>query len=167
MNLRLLLFEDCNRSCKGCCNKQWDLSKLPVETDFTGYDKIILTGGEPMLKPEYLKDVIRMIRSKTDAKIVVYTAKVDDRCMFLDIIEMVDGVTVTLHKSYDWIPFKYLDEALWAINDFGDKTFRLNIFKEVNTGKIYFDKWQIKDDIVWIEDCPLPKNEIFKRIGNI
>lgn len=75
--LRLLLFEKCNRNCKGCCNKQWDLSKLPIENDFTGYKLIILTGGEPLLEPDLVKNVIRMIRNKTDAKIILYTAKIN------------------------------------------------------------------------------------------
>ena len=45
--LRLLLFEDCNRNCKKCCNKQWDLKLLPEVGSFKDWDEIILTGGEP------------------------------------------------------------------------------------------------------------------------
>lgn len=43
--LRLLLHEECNRNCKGCCNKDWDLNALEIEDDFTDYDEILITGG--------------------------------------------------------------------------------------------------------------------------
>ena len=49
--LRLLLFEECNRSCPGCCNRDWDLQPLPVCYDLPPYRIILLTGGEPMLYP--------------------------------------------------------------------------------------------------------------------
>ena len=32
--LRLLLFEECDRDCPGCCNRDWDLRSLPVCRDF-------------------------------------------------------------------------------------------------------------------------------------
>ena len=47
--LRLLLLDDCNRNCPGCCNRDWDLQALPLCQDYTPYRLIMLTGGEPML----------------------------------------------------------------------------------------------------------------------
>ena len=64
--LRLLLFETCNRSCEGCCNKDWDLTSLSVCTDYTPYREILLTGGEPLLQPELVVQAIREIREQTD-----------------------------------------------------------------------------------------------------
>lgn len=40
--LRLLLWEECNRTCAGCCNKDWNLSELPVCFDYSGYDLILI-----------------------------------------------------------------------------------------------------------------------------
>lgn len=34
--LRLLLFEECDRDCPGCCNRDWDLRSFPVCRDFIG-----------------------------------------------------------------------------------------------------------------------------------
>ena len=62
--LRLLFTKDCNRNCPGCCNKDWDLDSLPVCTDFTPYDLVMITGGEPMLYPERLLHLIRRIREE-------------------------------------------------------------------------------------------------------
>ena len=56
--LRLLLFTDCNRNCEGCCNNDFDLNALKVETDFRQYDKIFLTGGEPMIAPAIVINTI-------------------------------------------------------------------------------------------------------------
>jgi len=45
--LRFLLWEDCNKQCSGCCNKQFDLDNLlkVSSTEFQSYDEIELTGG--------------------------------------------------------------------------------------------------------------------------
>ena len=56
--LRLLLFEECDRDGPGCCNRDWDLRSLPVCRDFTPYQVIMLTGGEPMLHPEIIREAV-------------------------------------------------------------------------------------------------------------
>jgi molybdenum cofactor biosynthesis enzyme MoaA len=74
--LRLVLFEQCNRRCKGCCNKDWNIKSLPVCTDYTGWDVIMLTGGEPMLMPGLVLLTIGFIRTRNPkAKVYVYTPR--------------------------------------------------------------------------------------------
>ena len=165
--LRLLLFEECDRSCSGCCNKDWDLNTLPVCEDFTGYDEIILTGGEPMLYPERILKVVDLIRSVTEVPIFVYTAKCDHPITFLNILSVVDGVTLTLHNKEDVLSFLSL---MWEMRNTTrwnvlSKSLRLNIFKEVEFNfKADFHPWVIKNGIQWIKDCPLPSNEVFMRL---
>lgn len=167
--LRLLLFDDCNRSCEGCCNKGFDLKKLPIETDFSGYEMIILTGGEPMLKPDIVLSTIDKIRKQNKtAKIFMYTAKVDNIMDCLFVISALDGVTITLHEQKDVIPFIYFSKHFKENYD-GKRSFRLNVFKGINALDIIFnekitDKWTIKKNIEWIKDCPLPSNEVFKKL---
>ncbi len=45
---RLLFTNDCNRNCKGCCNKNWtgDPAQLITINELEDYDKIYITGGE-------------------------------------------------------------------------------------------------------------------------
>ena len=107
--LRLLLFKDCNRKCKGCCNKDWDLDNLPVCKSFKDYKTIMLTGGEPMLNPKLVEETIMAIRriNKT-AKIIMYTAKVD-HYNILYICKLLDGLTLTLHKQSDVKDFQILN----------------------------------------------------------
>ena len=159
--LRLLLFEDCNRKCEGCCNKDWDLKNLPVATSFTEYDEILLTGGEPLLDWRYVVKVAQKIKSENSAKVFVYTAKVDNLTNVIIILDNIDGLTVTLHEQSDVIPFRVLETYLKSNFKTG-KSFRLNVFRGVD---VEWDEeiWKVKDDIVWAENCPLPKNEEFKR----
>ncbi|MFH2046138.1 MAG: 4Fe-4S cluster-binding domain-containing protein, partial [Pseudomonadota bacterium] len=99
--LRLLITEECNRNCSGCCNKDWDLQSLIVEQDYTKYDLIMLTGGEPMLNYEETLSIIIDIKSKSKAKIIVYTAKIDKLSEVLSVLGFSDGITVTLHEPFD------------------------------------------------------------------
>ena len=100
--LRLLLWKDCNRDCKGCCNKGCDLDKLEVETDFTKYKEIYLTGGEPMIDPEYVDLMARALRRvNKKVKIYLYTADVRNTYAFLKVLRVLNGATITLHSQND------------------------------------------------------------------
>ncbi len=161
--LRLLLFEDCNRSCEGCCNKQWDLSKLPVVKDFTPYDEIILTGGEPMLHPEIVDTVSSFIRLiNPTAKIILYTAMTTTFSTLIHTLKKIDGLTVTLHDQQDVIPFLLFDDLIDDDLRYS-KSLRLNIFSGVHV-MILPDMWKEKENIEWLENCPLPDNEVFMRL---
>ncbi len=62
--LRLIITEKCNRKCSGCCNNDWNIDKLPVITDFSKYNEIIITGGEPMLYSHLIKHLCQIIRKQ-------------------------------------------------------------------------------------------------------
>jgi len=164
---RVLLWEDCNRNCEGCCNKSIDLKALPQVNmrDLKKYDTIILTGGEPMLYPERLLTISNGLRKKfPDTKLVLYTAKVNDP-LWRRIAINFDGVTITLYDQQDI----YLFEAYAMLNHYPrviDK--RLNVFSSVRLTQLQLEKfenncWDIKTDIEWIKDCPLPDGEEFVR----
>ena len=166
--LRLLLFEECDRNCAGCCNKDWDLASLPVETQFYQYDEIILTGGEPMLNMRLVLTTIEAIRlqNKT-AKIFLYTAKTDEPLDLLAMMKYIDGITITLHNQSDLEPFLLFNELLNVEN----KSLRLNIFDEVNLlcfngviDTIVSSIWEVRKNMKWIKDSCLPDDEVFKRL---
>lgn len=170
MDLRLLLWEECNRTCEGCCNKDFDLPNLPVlnPEDALHYDLIMLTGGEPMLNPSTVTRTADHLRKYTDAKIVMYTAATYDSLRLPVVCTHLDGVTVTVHEPSDVNDLYLLDEALciWQDDYPQDFSARLNIFAgcEVDRTRLNFG-WYIKDNIEWIKDCPLPENEDFKRLS--
>ena len=161
--LRLLITKDCNRSCGGCCNKQWNLETLPIVKSFDGYDQIILTGGEPLMDSKLLNTVyILKGLFAVQAEIYVYTAHARN---VNSILNHVDGVTLTLHEQKDLIEFRELNEFLLKRPAYHGLSLRLNVFREV---KLPFDLdlnlWKVKRNIDWIEDCPLPTDEEFMRI---
>ena len=108
--LRLLVTENCNRNCEGCCNKDWDLSSLEVCTSYKGYDEV--------------------------------------------------------HNNKDVYPFLAFNEYLSRHVVFHNKSLRLNIFKGIPLLLYSNVNWKIKDNIEWMKDCPLPKDEVFMRLEN-
>ena len=154
--LRLLLFDDCNRNCPGCCNRDWDLQALPLCQDYTPYRLIMLTGGEPMLYPEIIREAIAAIRRQTNVPIYLYTAMPEQ----LDaLMPLLDGVTVTLHTPEDIPVFQSFDRTAQNLTG---KSLRLNVFDEVGT-VICRPEWQVKDHMRWIPNCPLPEGEGLMR----
>jgi len=166
--LRLLITKKCNRHCEGCCNKDWDLEKLPICKSFKGYDEIILTGGEPMLFPNLIIDMIEKIRIENSlAKIYMYTAFIFT-VRSLEILNLLDGITVTLHTQSDVKKFKWFSQHLFYSTKNLYKSLRLNIFDGIKMPKnLNLRYWQVKKNIKWIKNCPLPKDEIFMRLENI
>jgi pyruvate-formate lyase-activating enzyme len=168
-NLRLLLWNECNRRCRGCCNKDWDLDNLPIVQSFSGYDMIMLTGGEVMLYPEKVEAVVAAIRCATDVQIIVYTAKSDPAKALLDVLERADGLTLTLHAQKDVKPFAAfqdaLEDALRYNHKLQNKSLRLNVFKGVDITGVSVRGWKLQRDMVWVKNCPLPKNEVFMRLS--
>lgn len=169
--LRLLLTENCNRNCEGCCNKDWDLGALPTCTSYEGYKEIMITGGEPMLYPQLLWNTIDNIRTENpNAKLILYTAYLEDFEELASLIYFtLDGLTLTLHTKEDVPKFKAFVEYCKAkdipMQEWGCKL-RLNIFAEceyIPSDEIA-SEWQIKNEMEWIKDCPLPTGEVLMRL---
>lgn len=164
--LRLLITEDCNRTCAGCCNKDWDLNALPVCTDYTGYDEILLTGGEPLLNVSVVLKLVEYIRKNNPrAKIVLYTAFAQ---RVLHVLPWIDGVTITLHDNTDVPAFQHAASVLREMHldhvpYVKSASLRLNVFKGVSIGYVS-SMWKVKPGMEWAKDSPLPTNEVFMRV---
>lgn len=166
MKLRLLMTQECDRNCPGCCNKDWDLENLPKFRcgEVQNYSSIIITGGEPLLFGEELLNNITWFKSSTKAPVIVYTAMLRRIELFQRVLSTCDGITLTLHENYDVEDFLRLNGELLK-GDFHFKSLRLNIFKGIEIPKdTNLTLWKIKDNIEWIENCPLPSDEVFKRL---
>lgn len=160
--LRLLVTPECNRNCEGCCNKEWNLEALPACTSYEGYDEIILTGGEPMLYPRRVQNIIHQIKSENPtAKIILYSAHQEKLLQHSLMLEHIDGITLTLHTRDDAMKFAMMNEMLLSI-EFGHMNLRLNVFKECDY-EPHLIMWNVKNNIEWIKDCPLPQDEVFMR----
>ena len=160
--LRLLLTEECNRACVGCCNKGFDLKALPICRYFDGWDEVNLTGGEPMLDPERVVKVAKALPCWV--RVNLYTAKVDDLVAMSSVMLALDGLTVTLHEQSDVEPYLRFVEWMYGWPP-GGWSLRLNVFKGITLPPdIDLPLWRAKRDIEWIENCPLPEDETFMRL---
>jgi len=161
--MRLILWPTCNRDCPGCCNKSFDYEALPRPEDFTGYKDIILTGGEPLLYPDMVRELVRGIRSvcDPDTRLILYTAHYTINAVSR-VLWLLDGMTITLHEQDDVKQFMRLYEWLVLTEGAQGKTMRLNVFEGIDVPDVS-DIFTIKRDIVWIENCPLPEGEVLMR----
>ena len=164
--LRLVMFEECNRSCSGCCNNDWDLDRLPEARSFHEYDVVMLTGGEPMLKPELVLYVADRIRKESNALVYMYTAMAQKPWEIMAALHWLDGITLTLHEQSDVDLFGKLNCMLIRFTEERGikKSLRLNVFKNVDISKYDTRIWKVKSHIEWIKDCPLPEDEVIKNL---
>jgi hypothetical protein len=101
---RVIITLDCNRTCVGCCNsfpstlQHATKISFPELVTLKKHLNIVLTGGEPLLKPQWLNQIIYFIKNTCpDSKIYLYTAMWSD---FLpEIISKINGLTYTLHTN--------------------------------------------------------------------
>jgi hypothetical protein len=172
MKIRLILTETCNRSCERCCNKQFDIGSLPTYQGPEAKDvnKLILTGGEPMLVPNKVREYTNWAKFvNPNILVYMYTAKVDDIRQSIDVLEHLDGITVTLHEQSDVEPFMKFADEVSQQGLFENRSLRLNVFNEVNIDLFTFNllsmagQWIIQNNIEWIDDVPLPKGETLMK----
>lgn len=162
MKLRLLVTKICHRSCAGCCNKDWDLDNLPIADLEQDYELIMVTGGEPLLECNFDKTMQVLKSLPLDAEVIVYTTLSRN---VHKILRDVDGVTLTLHEQEDVEEFLKLNDFLLRSYAYHGLSMRLNVFAGIEIPKgTDLSRWKVKDNITWIENCPLPEDEIFARI---
>jgi len=172
--LRLLVTKDCPRNCESCCNKDWDLNNLPI-VDHFNYDEILITGGEPLSddnidNTKNVIDAIHTLFPNSERKIYIYTA---DSYGLHTAFYLADGFTLTIRNNSDLREFRWLLVSIYyedLIKEFiklrnYKPSLRLNVFKGIEIPEFWnLEYWQIKDNIEWIENCPLPQDEEFKRL---
>jgi hypothetical protein len=133
---------------------------------------VMLTGGEPMLRPKIILNAVEEIRmTNKTAPIIVYTAKVDNLSDMYEVFYRVDGFTVTLHEQKDVKPWYNFHQSLSYISKPIGPYMRLNVFEGIDLSECgqpgdffyYRNIWKVKEGIKWLDDCPLPEGETFMR----
>jgi hypothetical protein len=114
-----------------------------------------------MLKQDLIKQIAADIRSQNStAKIYVQTAWSKGPEDLVEILGHVDGLTLTMHTRKDTVPLEQLVKLLPSFN----KSLRLNVFRGISTGEADLSAWNVKKGLTWMDDCPLPINEVFMRV---
>lgn len=174
--LRLLVTKKCHNDCPKCCNKQYDLDAVPVIDRFD-YDEVCITGGEPMLDFPKVVRIAEMFKIMAtvlgkEVKVYLYTARITNGQLNLMMIRrLIDGICVTPHSKEDIIDFKFLNslmlKTLNAVPSYYENcSFRLYLFTDVKE-QLHgedFSLWKIKD-IEWLDECPVPEGEDFRRVA--
>jgi MoaA/NifB/PqqE/SkfB family radical SAM enzyme len=166
---RLLTTNVCNKNCLGCCNKNWKYyppTKISGLSILRNYKEILITGGEPMLFPEKVEDLLNGIyhqfpSTRECARTILYTSAPDYEKLG-NIVWMLDGLTITIHDDDDVIRFN----ENWG-EGWGSKLYRVNVFHKDITIPVEFYNNVIYKNVEWIKDCPLPPNEDFLRLNTL
>ena len=100
----------CNRNCKYCCNKQYNIDDIPYVTDeeLKNAHTLCLTGGEPFLYAEpasiakYYKKRYENIKN-----VYVYTnaKELSDYLKNNHLMNYIDGVNVSIKTKADLVAF--------------------------------------------------------------
>ena len=135
-------------------------------------DGVAITGGEPL---QHVVNTINLINNVRDIaelqgispKIYVYTS-IAYFGKLINIIRDSDGVVLTPHSKKDIESFVDTNKYLLTYPP-KDVSLRLNLFpdiKEMLPKDIDLSLWKVKD-IKWVENCPVPEGEDFRRIANL
>jgi hypothetical protein len=175
--LRLLVTTKCPNKCPMCCNNSWDFSSLPV-VDRWNYEEIMITGGEPQLFYDRVIELAKAVRvigglSTSVPKVYVYTS-IAAWDMVRNILCYIDGIVLTPHSQIEIERFVELNKLMLELKgtkaDFTEgKSLRLNLFADMKSllpKHIDLSLWQVKD-MEWLDNCPVPKGEDFRRIKEL
>ena len=153
---RVIVTYKCPRDCEFCSNKKF--TPAPPVAHWN-YEQVIITGGEPLLFVNEVKELITKIRNESKAMVILYTAIMDG---FMDILPYVDGICLTLHDPEAVDEFNYFVSKNAVGLRMSGKSLRLNVFREAGEGKEILTLGLFKaKTIEWtpIEECTIPEGE--------
>lgn len=177
----LLIKKECSHKCPMCCNRLYDLDKLPTITceQLRSAHTVCLTGGEPfLLEPLELIHLCRGLRSQYPniQKLYIYTSGTGFRYIrhnkWQKLIEQIDGLNLSPKTEFEWETLR----LLYLYGHWGDYmsnpklSNRLYVFddqwknweaisKEVHLS----DNWQVIGR-KWDKEFNTPENEHFVRL---
>lgn len=173
--IHLYLLSRCTHECKLCCNKQYDVDKIPVVTvDELKYaDTILLTGGEPFLLGKRLIELAENIKFQFGniKNIYVYTCG-DSLVNYLvqgGRLHSIDGVNISPKNRHDvdcveYIRIFYPDvmKRLRSNRIYMFPQFRENLMSICNNSEAFRDNTELIDR-EWQEEFNAASG-IFRRL---
>lgn len=162
--IHLMVTSLCDRNCKDCCNKQYDLNTIPYVTNAELRDAEVLyiTGGEPfkysnptVIAEFYKKHYpnIKRVYVYTNARELAVYATVANGGL-----GHIDGLTVSIKNEADRFHFERYIANSKKINALYSNM--LYVFDGLYPKE--FGKFKMKDR-VWQEEFVPEPNSIFRR----
>ncbi len=163
---RVIVTLNCNRRCPGCCNINLPgHRKVSTDEELMGYQEIVITGGEPMLIPGKLLELInRMWDKGYRGKIYLYTSFWNGKGISKEILKELDGFTFTLHAECtdkDIIALKSLSNSgILQNKDFSSRLIiDKRVYERYDLSNINFSRWDVIRKLEWKEKCNPAENE--------
>lgn len=160
---RLIITLDCNRKCHYCCNTPEMLASATHIKDLSvlkDYDEICITGGEPLLYPDRVIEISKVLKTYKN-KIYLYTAASNNIRRVINT-GCIDGIHFTLHETGSVVDFYDIQSVAESCDCYhNDISFRAFILKNVPYSNIFIapNVWARLEIKSWVDDCPLPENE--------
>lgn len=127
-----------------------------------GYKEVVIAGGEPFLYPGKLLKFIKQLKKvNRNCNVYIHTA-----CLHLEdydkILDLVDGVTVTLNADAtddDIRNLKYMSENLWG--DPLDMRLFIDarVYDRYDLRNIHMDSWDVVRKVDWKAEYKPADNE--------
>lgn len=160
--IHLMVTSLCNRNCKFCCNKQYDLKSIPYVTDdeLKNCHTLCITGGEPFLftDPSAIAKYYKK-RYNNIKKVYVYTNAIELKDYLVKHnLSYIDGVDVSIKNRDDLMAF---DTIIHNCSIKSLKDNRLYVFDNLKPDII--GNFQIIER-KWQKDFKPANDSIFRRI---
>ena len=187
----LMVTSLCDRDCKYCCNKQYDLSTIPQVTDdeLSKAHTVCLTGGEPFIYSQPI-EIANWLKKKYPniEKVYVYTSAVefslymDQNMHSMDpFLKGIDGVNLSvkengeipfMHRSIDHLYLYYkkfraidMNNRIYAFTNVYDEAIKLSSFVFAFIDSDFLECCRF--DVIkreWQKDFIPADDSIFRRI---
>lgn len=127
-----------------------------------GYKEIVITGGEPFLYPRKLLKFIKQLKKVNRyCNVYIHTA-----CLHLGdyekILNLVDGITVTLHAEAsddDICDLKYMSEYLYGEMIDMRLLIDSNVYDRYDLRNIKMETWNVVRKLEWRAEYKPADNE--------
>ena len=119
-----------------------------------------------MLYPNAVISEVSSIRLQVpDMPVYMYTALLSSPLKLLSVARNLTGLTVTLHEQSDVEDVEKFTNALSTVHFSAHISLRLHVFDGIDISMLSqetLDCWRVKR-IKWLDECPLPANEVLGR----
>ena len=175
--LHLFITNKCRHDCEFCCNKLYDIEKIPVVTVelLKSVQTVCLTGGEPFgINPDTLCMFIMRLRKQYPniENLYIYTSGYEASFRIMHIYNMmkrkaINGINIAPKDYRDWAGFvSIIDHTTSVFVE--NSSNRLYVFKEQQEAfDSNCDLSNINIDVIyrkWDKTFNTPNNEHFARL---
>lgn len=176
--MHLMILSNCDHKCKLCCNKMYDIDKIPVATveELNTVHTVCITGGEPFMSNTNIDRFAFNLKKQFSniENVYVYTS---GSAFVFNIngfgYNYLDGINFAPKTEGDWEQLKYL--SIFIHEGVREsirtrKSNRLYVFKE--QVELFENNYKDIAKILnlnviyrtWDKEFKTPENEIFRRL---